>query len=163
MFLNNVKNDILKPANLRTTKDNLTREERLALRSLKSSENVIRIQDKGSRFVVLSQQEYQNKILGQLNNDLHYDSIDSDPTLDHFEVVKEWSRKWFSERQISQEIATWVLIWNQNREWHLGMSKHTNVTTHFGLLHPVAAQQLNGFLPSQNSTSNLFHRVFHPL
>ena len=55
VFLNNVKNDILKPANLRTTKDNLTREERLALRSLKSSGNVIRIQDKGSRFVVLSQ------------------------------------------------------------------------------------------------------------
>ena len=51
VFLNNVKNDILKPANLRTTKDNLTREERLALRSLKSSENVIRIQNKGSSFV----------------------------------------------------------------------------------------------------------------
>ena len=86
-------------------KTNLTREGRLALRSLKSSEKVIRIQDKGSRFVVLSQQEYQNKMLGQLNNDLHYDSVDSDPTLDHFEVVKEWSRKWFSEGQISQEIA----------------------------------------------------------
>lgn len=108
MFLNNVKNDILKPANLRTTKDNLTREERLALKSLKSSENIIRIQDKGSRFVVFSQHEYHNKILGQLNN-LHYDSLDSDPTLDHFEVVKEWSRKWFSEGQISQEIATWVV------------------------------------------------------
>ena len=90
MFLNIVKNDILKPANLRTTKDNLTREERLALRPLKSSENVIRIQDKGSRFVVLSQQEYQNKIPGHLNNDSHYDSIDSDPTIDHFEVVKKW-------------------------------------------------------------------------
>ena len=99
-----MKNDILNPANLRTTKDNLTREERLALRSLKSSENVIRIQDKGSRFVVLSQQEYQNKILGQLNNDLHYDTIDSDPTLDHFEVVKEWSRKWFSEGRLARRL-----------------------------------------------------------
>ena len=58
VFLNNVKIDILKLANLRTSKDNLTREERVALRSLKSSENIIRIQDKGSRFVVLSQQEY---------------------------------------------------------------------------------------------------------
>ena len=62
-----------------------------------------------SRFVVLSQQEYQNKILEQLNNDLYYDSLNSDPTLDHFEVAKEWSRKWFSEGQISQEIATWVV------------------------------------------------------
>ena len=60
VFLNNVKNDIFQPANFRTSKDNLTREERLALRSLKFSKNIIRIQDKGSRFVVLSQQEYQN-------------------------------------------------------------------------------------------------------
>ena len=37
---------------------------------------MIRIQDKGSRFVVLSQQEYQNKMLGQLNTDLNYDSLD---------------------------------------------------------------------------------------
>ena len=96
-----MKNDIFKHANFRTSKDNLTREEELALRSLKSSENILRIQDKGSRFFVLSQQEYQNKILRQLDNDLHYDGLHSDPTLNHFEVVKEWSRKWFSEGQIS--------------------------------------------------------------
>ena len=96
-----MKNDIFKPANFRTSKDNLTREEELALRSLKSSENILRIQDKGSRFFVLSQQEYQNKILRQLDNDLHYDGLHSDPTLNHFEVVKEWSRKLFSEGQIS--------------------------------------------------------------
>ena len=101
VFLNNVKGDIIKPAMLRTAKDNLRKEERLALRSLKSCVNVIRIQDKSSRFVVLRQQEYQNKMIGQLNNDLHYDGLDCDPTLDHFEVVKEWSRKWFSEGQIT--------------------------------------------------------------
>ena len=86
-----MKNDIFKPANFRTSKDNLTREEELAVRSLKSSENILIIQDK----------EYQNKILRQLDNDLHYDGLHSDPTLNHFEVVKEWSRKWFSEGQIS--------------------------------------------------------------
>ena len=42
-----------------------------------------------------------DKILRQLDNDLHYDGLHSDPTLNHFEVVKEWSRKWFSEGQIS--------------------------------------------------------------
>ena len=96
-----MKNDIFKPANFRTSKDNLTREEELALRSLKSSENILRIQDKDSRFFVLSQQEYQNKMLRQLDNDLHYDGLHSDPTLNHFEVVKEWSRKCFSEGQMS--------------------------------------------------------------
>ena len=54
---------------------------------------MITIQDKGSRFVVLGQQEYQNMMLAQLNNYLHYDILDHDPALDHSEVVKEWSRK----------------------------------------------------------------------
>lgn len=109
VFLNNVKNDILKPYNFRTAKDNLTKQERLALKSLKYCDNVITIQDKGSRFVVLGQQEYQNMMLAQLNNYLHYDILDHDPALDHSEVVKEWSRKQFSEGQISQEIATRVV------------------------------------------------------
>ena len=47
-------------------------------------------------------------MLGQLNNTLHYDKVDSDPTLDHFEQVKNWGRKWLSEGQITQEIATWI-------------------------------------------------------
>ena len=48
-------------------------------------------------------------MLGQLNNSLHYDIVDSDPTLDHFEQVKTWGRKWLSKGQISQEIATWII------------------------------------------------------
>ncbi|XP_068675529.1 uncharacterized protein [Montipora foliosa] len=108
VFINNVRKDILEPQNLRTVKDNLTKEERLALRNLKSSDKVIRIQDKGSRFVILNQEEYQDKMLGQLNNNLHYNKVNSDPTPEHFEKVKNWGRKWLGEGQISQEIATWV-------------------------------------------------------
>ena len=86
----------------------ISKEERLALRNLKHNDNIIRIQDKGSRFVILNRQEYHNKMLGQLNNSLHYDKVDLDPTLDNFEQVKNWSLKWLSEGQISQAIATWI-------------------------------------------------------
>ena len=88
LFLNNVKKDILEPKNLRKAKDNLTREERSALGKLKFSNNVFRIQDKGSRFVIISQNEYQDKMLGQLNNDLRYNKLNHDPTIEHFEKVK---------------------------------------------------------------------------
>ena len=81
----------LKPNNLRRAKDNLTREERLALGKLKSSDNVFRIQDKGSRFVIISQNEYKDKMLAQLNNDLHYNKLDHDPTSEHFEKIKDRS------------------------------------------------------------------------
>ena len=154
-----MKNDIFKPANFRTSKDKLTREERLALRSLKSSKILLEFKIKVLGSLSSVKKSIKIKILRQLNNDLHYDSWDSDPTLDHFEVVKEWSCKWFSEGQISQEIAKWVV--NLNRESLLGMSKHTNVITHFDLLHPVVVQQSNIFLLLLNSISNLFHRVSH--
>ncbi|PFX13953.1 putative G-protein coupled receptor 133 [Stylophora pistillata] len=108
LFLNNVKKDILEPKNLRKAKDNLMREERSALGKLKASDNVFRIQDKGSRLVIISQNEYQDKMLRQLNNDIHYTKLSQDPTIDHFDKVKIWGQKWFSEGQISQEIATWV-------------------------------------------------------
>ena len=108
LFLNNVKKEIFEPKKLRRAKENLTREERLALGKLKSSDKVFRIQDKGSRFVIISQNEYKDKMLAQLNNDLHYNKLDHDPTSEHFEKIKNWGRKWFSEGQISQEIATWI-------------------------------------------------------
>ena len=106
LFLNNVKKDIFEPKNLRRAKYSLTREERSALGKPKSSDNIFRIQNKGSRFVIISQNEYKNEMLRQLNNDLHNEQLD--PTSEHFEKIKNWGRKWFNEEQISQEIATWV-------------------------------------------------------
>ena len=47
-------------------------------------------------------------MLAQLNNSLHYNTVDSDPTPAHFESVRDWSRKWLSEKQISEEIATCI-------------------------------------------------------
>ena len=87
LFLNNVRKDFLEPGNLRKPRDNLTRKERIALRNLKHNDN-IRIQDKGSRFV-----NYPSPTRVSITARLHYDKVDLDPTLDHFEEVKNWSRK----------------------------------------------------------------------
>ena len=64
-------------------------------------------------------------MLKQLNNSLHYNKVDSDPTPEHFERVKNWGRKWLGEGQISQEIATWVA----NLEPKAGVA-FGNVKTH---------------------------------
>ena len=54
LFINNVKQEILDPKNIQKSRDNLTKEERLAIRNLRSNDNVISVQDKGSWFVILS-------------------------------------------------------------------------------------------------------------
>ena len=71
LFLANVRSDVLNLRNVRSCRNNLTKGELLTLRELKDSESVIRIQEKGSRFVVLDQSEYVKKIGSQLNNPLH--------------------------------------------------------------------------------------------
>lgn len=82
LFLESVKNDLFNPANSPTVYDNLTVGERKALSKLKTlDQQVIKIQDKGSKFVILEQTEYSDKMLSQLENPLHYKTLDSDPTL----------------------------------------------------------------------------------
>ena len=75
----------------------------------KHSDNVIRIQDKGFRFVILEKQDYVDKMLGQLNNTLHYNQLSQDPTIVYLERVKAWSQKWQGKGQITSEIANWVV------------------------------------------------------
>ena len=47
-----MRRDLINPENIRQARDNLSKKERAALKELKNDSNVvIRIQDKGSRFV----------------------------------------------------------------------------------------------------------------
>ena len=53
------------------------------MRTLVNSDLVIRIQDKGSRFVVLDFHGFEFKIMTLLNNPLHYQCITDNSTLDY--------------------------------------------------------------------------------
>ena len=107
LFLSNIRKDVLNP-NIKLTKDNLSERERTALRKLKNSTTVVRIQDKGSRFVLLSSADYEEKMFSQLNNEVHYNQLQLDPTPKHISVVERWCSKWLQKGEISPEVANWV-------------------------------------------------------
>ena len=126
VFLATVKRELFNPNNLRVAKDNLTKLERSALKELKAdNDRVIRIQDKGSRFVIMDKNDYITKMDGQLNNPLHYQRLEQDPTNFHLDKVKTWASKWLGKRQIPEDIATWVV----NEEAKAGTA-FGNVKTH---------------------------------
>ena len=81
----------------------------VGLSKLKTDQQVIQIQDKGSKFVILDQTEYADKMLGQLENPLHYGTLHSDPSLNSVHIISKWSNKWLLEGQIDQDIANWVV------------------------------------------------------
>ena len=93
LFLANVQCDLINPENIRQARDNLSKKERVALKELNNSNAVIRIQDKGSRFVLIDEKEYEEKMFGQFNNRLHYKSLQSEPTSKHLALVESWCSK----------------------------------------------------------------------
>ena len=83
--------------------------KKLALKNLCSDSNqVTRIQDKGSRFVVLDKGNYVEKVSSNLQNQLYYREAPEDPTNLRLDGVKNWRDKWLAEGQFSREIADWV-------------------------------------------------------
>ena len=125
LFLSNVRKDILNPRYIRNSQDNLSKGERSALRELKNSDVTIRIQDKGSCFALINSNEYNNKMLGQLNNPLHYKVLESDPTTEHLGLVEQWCSKWLQRREISPQMASWIV----NRKAKPGVA-FGNIKTH---------------------------------
>ena len=125
LFLSNVRKDILNPRYIRNSQDNLSKGERSALRELKNSDVTIRIQDKSSRFALISSNEYNNKMLDQLNNPLHYKFLESDPTTEHLGLVEQWCSKWLQRREIAPQIASWIV----NRKTKPGVA-FGNIKTH---------------------------------
>ena len=109
-FLESVKGQLFDPANVCKVSDNLSKGERQALKSLKNSEeHIIRIQDKGSKFVILDKLEYDSKMHQQLRNPLHYKELEYNPSSDHVALISEWKNKWLAKNQITKEIADWVI------------------------------------------------------
>ena len=54
-----MENDFFNPRNIQKPRNNLNKNEKLALKEIKSwDDKVIRVQDKGSRFVILSNNDY---------------------------------------------------------------------------------------------------------
>ena len=109
LFLANVRRDLIDPENIRQASDNLSQKEQAALKELKNSNVVIRIQDKGSRFVLIDEKEYEEKMFGQLNNQLPYKPLQLDPTPKHLALVESWCSKWLGKGEISPKVVKWGL------------------------------------------------------
>ena len=56
---------------------------------------MIRIQDKGSRFVLIDEKEYEEKMFG--------------PTPKHLALVESWCSKWLGKGEISPKVVKWGL------------------------------------------------------
>ena len=68
MFIKKIEKDLFNPENVKKVRHNLSKNEKAALKDIRNSEkNVVRVQCKGSRFVVLDNEDYVKKVEHQIN------------------------------------------------------------------------------------------------
>ena len=104
----------------------MTRDERSALSKLKSSDNVFRIQDKGSRFVIISQNEYKDKMLGQISITI---SLIMTLLANISQKLKTGDGNGLVKDRSVKRSPLGLLIWNLSRGWHLATSRPTKKAT----------------------------------
>ena len=66
---------------------------------------VIRIQDKGSRLVLLNSTNYVDKMEDYLNGNPSFCTLHEDPTKTFLQRVSAWSQKWLSPGEINDTVV----------------------------------------------------------
>lgn len=115
MFLSNVERALFEDTSQRRVMDNLTKGERAALKSWRKehlfnpeSNIVMRLQDKGNRFVIVDKDTDKNKAKEQIGRS-SFMEIDHDPTPQHIQKVKEWAEKWYDRNEITKEWKEFIV------------------------------------------------------
>ena len=68
MFIKKIEKDLFNPENVKKVRHNLSKNEKAARKDIRNyDKNVVRVQCKGSRFVVLDNEDYVKKVEHQIN------------------------------------------------------------------------------------------------
>ena len=67
LFIENLEKDLINLKNVKKFRHNITREEQVSKEIRNQDEQSIRIQDKGSRFIILGNSDYEEKVRHQIN------------------------------------------------------------------------------------------------
>ena len=88
---------------------NLSKSEHKTLHQLRTSKDtVIRLQDKGSRFVILDRTDYIDKVESNLN-DSSFDLLAPDPSSSYYQTVRDWGVKWVNKGEITQPLLDYII------------------------------------------------------
>ena len=79
-FINCLETTILNPKKLRKVQANMNKNERKAIKSIKRWDNrIVRLQDKGSRFIILDRQTYCENISYDMTVGGSHKTVQNDP------------------------------------------------------------------------------------
>ena len=94
--------------NVKKVRHNLSKHEKAALKDIRYwDKNVVRVQDKGSRFVVLDNEDYIKKVEDQINRS-SFHRLEYDPTKSFEVQVNTWVKKWSQMNILDQKWKSYI-------------------------------------------------------
>ena len=114
-YLDEVYNELFSLENTRRVPDNMTPEQREALRNLSewnqddSNPRMFRVQDKGARLFIEWKERYGNKVEDYLEDTRIFREEDHDTREENKVKVTEWAEKWYNNEVISSEMRDWII------------------------------------------------------
>ena len=112
LFIQTCTNDFIDPKNRRRIRDNLTEEQRKALKELKLLPNTHNAAccyaDKSGATVITDLTEDDQKIKTDLSDPNHYDLLDSNPTSEVIKKIDSFVNKWSHKVSFSEEMQLFV-------------------------------------------------------
>ena len=110
LFIENLLKDLVNPKNVKKFRHNITREEQVALKEIRNWDNqIIRIQDKRSRFVILDNSDYEEKVQHQINRS-SFEKISENPNEIYEKRVNTWIEKWYNNKIISKKQKKFITV-----------------------------------------------------
>ena len=108
LFIEAMENDLFNTSYIQKPRNNLNKNEKLALKVIKSwDDKVICVQDKGSRFVVLSNDDYESKVQHQIERS-SFTETDIDYSKNFEEKGNSWISKWTSKGVIDNNWKRFI-------------------------------------------------------
>ena len=125
LFIENLEKDLINMKNAKKFRHTITREEQIALKEIRNwDEQTIRIQDKGSRFVILDNLDYEEKVQQQINRS-SFEKNSENPNKIYEKRVDTWIEKWYNDKNISKKWKKFITV----KDSTLG-KMYGNVKTH---------------------------------
>ena len=112
LFIEAIGKDIFDTAAVNNVRPNISKEKKDALKEIRSWNNqTVRVQDKGSHFVILDNNEYEQKIQTQINRS-SFKQLGEDPSKKFDIQINNWVLKWHNKKVPNDKWKSYITSHN---------------------------------------------------
>ena len=112
LFIEKIEKDIFDTAAVRNVLPNISKEEKEALKEIRSWNNqTVRVQDKRSRFVILGNDDYEQKVQTQINRSV-FKQLGEDPSKMFGIQINNRVLKWHNKKVLNDKWKSYIISHN---------------------------------------------------